>query len=251
MGEFRDHFSSLAAVYARHRPTYPRALFEHVVALSPGRELCWDCATGQGQAAHALTEWFERVIATDASEEQLGGAPPHPKIEFRRSLAEESGLADRSVDLITVATALHWFDFDPFYAEVRRVAKPGAVLAAWAYGSAFLIDDVLDPVILRFARETLGAWWPERFEHQWTQYRQLPFPFERLPAPAVSAELSTNLDQLIGFVRTWSAVPRCIEATGRDPTVDLEAELRTLWGERTIERRLSLPIHFAVGRIDR
>jgi ubiquinone/menaquinone biosynthesis C-methylase UbiE len=250
MSEFQDHFSSLAATYARHRPRYPRALFEHLVALAPGRELCWDCATGQGQAALSLAEWFERVVATDASAEQLAEAPAHPRVEFRRALAEESALADASVDLITVATALHWFDFDRFYAEVRRVAKPGAVLAAWAYGSRVEIEPPIDLALERFARESMGPWWPERFHHQWTRYRDLPFPFPRLPAPELAAETFSSLDDLIGMVRSWSCVPRCAAATGRDPALELEAELLPLWGDRNLERRAVWPLHFAIGRIE-
>jgi ubiquinone/menaquinone biosynthesis C-methylase UbiE len=184
---FEDHFSSLASLYAAHRPRYPRALFEHHIELVEARDLCWDCATGQGQAALALSEWFDRVIATDASEEQLKQAPAHPKVEFRKALAERSGLADRSVDLITVATAIHWFDFDAFHAEVRRVAKPGAVLAA--------------------------------------------------------SEL--DLVQFLGWVRSWSAVPRFVEVHG-DPLPPLEQALAPLWTER---RRVRWPLHFALGRV--
>ncbi len=133
---FKDHFSGHAAVYASFRPGYPPALIDFVTSLAPGRSLAWDCATGNGQAAVCLAEHFERVIATDASAAQLAQATPHPNVEYRQAPAEQSGLADGSVDLLTVATALHWFDFDRFYAEAERVLAPGGALAAWAYNLA-------------------------------------------------------------------------------------------------------------------
>jgi ubiquinone/menaquinone biosynthesis C-methylase UbiE len=245
---FQDHFSSLASLYAAHRPTYPRALFEHLISLVEGRELCWDCATGQGQAALALVEWFDRVVATDGSEAQLREAPSHPRIEFRRALAERSGLEERSADLITVATAMHWFDFDAFHAEVRRVAKPKAVLAAWSYGALVEVEPAVDRAVERFAREEMGPYWPERFQHQWTKYRELPFPWKRLPAPELAAESELELSELLGWVRSWSSVPRFMEENGRDPVEDLERELSLLFGSG--KRRVAWPLHFAIGRVE-
>jgi ubiquinone/menaquinone biosynthesis C-methylase UbiE len=245
---FQDHFSSLASLYAAHRPTYPRALFEHLVSLVEETHLCWDCATGQGQAALALAEWFDRVVATDGSAEQLSQAPAHPKVEFRLALAERSGLSDRSVDLITVATAMHWFDFDAFHAEVRRVAKPGGVLAAWSYGSRTVIDPAIDVLVDRFAHETLSEHWPDRFGHQWTQYRDIPFPWPRLPAPRLSAVADHRLQDFLGWIRSWSAIPRYVAATGRDPVPELEQALTPLWGDGP--RRVEWPLHFAIGRVE-
>jgi ubiquinone/menaquinone biosynthesis C-methylase UbiE len=192
-----------------------------------------------------LAEWFDRVIATDASEEQLKQAPSHPKVEFRRALAEASGLADRSADLITVATAIHWFDFDAFHAEVRRVAKPGAVLAAWSYGALVQIEPAIDRIVEDFARETMGPYWPERFHHQWTEYREIPFPHRRLPAPDVAAEGELDLAGFLGWVRSWSSVPRYFEAHG-DPIPLLENALAPLWSK---QRRVRWPLHFAIGRV--
>src|SRR5205823_14795537 len=118
-----------AGEYRRFRPTYPPRLFEVLADWSPALRLAWDCGTGNGQAALALAEWFERVIATDRSPEQIAQATPHPGIDYRVAPAEDSGLADSSVDLVTVAQAVHWFDLHRFYAEVRRVARPRALIA--------------------------------------------------------------------------------------------------------------------------
>src|ERR1700712_181091 len=170
---FKDHFSGHAAVYASFRPTYPAALFDFVLSLTPGRALAWDCATGNGQAALGLADAFEHVIATDASAAQLEHALAHPKIEYRQAPAEDSGLAAGSVDLITVATALHWFDFDRFYAEARRVLAPGGALAAWAYNLPRVTPEV-SALIDHLAREVVGTYWPP--ERKWVDddYHDVP-----------------------------------------------------------------------------
>src|SRR5215469_10467827 len=126
---FKDHFSGHAADYSRYRPgAYPAALFKALAALAPDRGCVWDCATGNGQAALGLAELFERVEATDASDKQIAASTPHPRIHYSMAPAEKSGLPDKSVSLVNVAQALHWFDLPRFYAEVRRVAKPQALL---------------------------------------------------------------------------------------------------------------------------
>ncbi|HEY9422785.1 MAG TPA: class I SAM-dependent methyltransferase [Thermoanaerobaculia bacterium] len=156
---FKDHFSGHASSYASFRPRYTPEIFEFVSFLPKRRSLAWDCATGNGQAAVDLAERFERVVATDASEEQIALATPHPKVEYRLALAEDSGLESGSVDLLTVATAVHWFDFDRFYAEAERVLAPGGAIAVWAYDLA-RISPALDRIIDRLARGIVGSYWP-------------------------------------------------------------------------------------------
>jgi ubiquinone/menaquinone biosynthesis C-methylase UbiE len=132
--DFKDHFSRLAAQYSAFRPAYPPAIYDYLGQLCHERQSAWDCACGNGQAALALAERFQAVIATDASPQQLAAAPAHANVTYRVARAEESGIESQSVDLVTVAQALHWFDLDPFYGEVQRVLKPSGVLAVWTYG---------------------------------------------------------------------------------------------------------------------
>ena len=157
---FSDHFSGVAGAYAEFRPRYPEALFEWLAGLAPGRELAWDCATGSGQAAVALAPHFARVVATDASAEQISAATPAPRVEYRVAPAESSGLPSGSVDLVTVAQALHWFDRPAFYREAARVLRPGGVLAAWTYGHPRLDDPDADAVFQEFYSGTVGPYWP-------------------------------------------------------------------------------------------
>lgn len=250
MPSFEDHFSKTAAKYAKHRPHYPAALYEFVGGLVEAHELAWDCATGQGQAALALAEVFDRVVATDASEEQLSHAFEHPRVEYRQALAEQSGLEAHSVDLVAVASAIHWFELEPFYEEVRRVAKPGAVLAAWSYRDRMLISPEIDRLITEFGSETLGPYWAKRFVHIRSQYRTLPFPFETIQAPALSAEADWQLADLVGHIQTWSGYQRFLAEAGHDPLPELIDRLRPLWGEsEELVRRVEWPLHYAIGRV--
>src|ERR1043166_7452409 len=157
---FQDHFSGHAADYRAFRPTYPPELFAFLAALAPARELAWDCGTGSGQAAVPLAAHFARVFATDASAEQLANAERHPKVEYVVAPAEKCPLPDASADLVPVAPALHWFDHDRFYAEVRRVAKPGALFAATCYYKPSVNSEV-DPVLRRWEDFIRPYWTPE------------------------------------------------------------------------------------------
>jgi ubiquinone/menaquinone biosynthesis C-methylase UbiE len=179
---YRDHFSNQAGVYARFRPGYPEALFDYLASLAPSRALAWDCGTGSGQVALSLAGRFERVIATDASQAQIEHADRLPGIEFRVEQAESTSIVSHTIDLITVGVAVHWFDFDPFYAEVRRVAKPGAVIAVWTYHYPAITPEI-DAIVEQMNRELLSGYWPERIHYLEEHYATLPFPFEPLPAP--------------------------------------------------------------------
>jgi ubiquinone/menaquinone biosynthesis C-methylase UbiE len=175
-------FATEAAEYAHLRPTYPDELFAFLATVVPARAVAWDCATGNGQAATHLAGYFGRVMATDESGEMIAQAPRDPRIVYRVAEAEDSGLEDRSVDLVTVASAIHWFDLEKFYAEVRRVVKPGGTVAVWTYYTPELGSDV-DAVIQRLVHDILGAYWDERLHYVVDEFHDLPFPFESIGAP--------------------------------------------------------------------
>ncbi|HEY0514325.1 MAG TPA: class I SAM-dependent methyltransferase [Thermoanaerobaculia bacterium] len=244
---FKDHFSGHAATYASFRPGYPQELFDFVSSLPRRRTLAWDCATGNGQAAVDLAGRFERVIATDASESQLGHATPHPKVEYRPAPAEQSGLASGTVDLVTVATALHWFDFDRFYAEVARVLAPGGALAVWAYNLA-RISPEMDLFTDRLSYEIVSAYWPP--ERRWVdeEYRTLPFPFAEVEVPELWIEERWDLERFLLYIGTWSATNRYLQATGRDPRDLVKDDMAKAWGDPTLERTVRWPIMMRAGR---
>lgn len=242
----KDHFSGHAADYARFRPGYPEALFDWVAEQTTDHDLAWDCGCGNGQASVPLASRYTRVAATDFSAKQIAHAPLQPNIEYRVAPAEASGLADGCANVVTIAQALHWFDFERFYAEVRRVVKPGGLIAAWTYqllrgepGINTLLDD--------FYRNTLAPHWPP--ERQWVDlaYRDMPFPFKELPPPAFEIELTWSLDDLLAYLGTWSATRRCVAATGHDPLPALRERLAPVWGGGV--RNIVWPIAMKAGYV--
>jgi SAM-dependent methyltransferase len=246
---FKDHFTATAATYAAARPAYPDALYQFVANHAPARGLAWDCATGNGQAARGLARVFARVVATDASAAQLSHAPAVPGVEYRVAPAERSGLPDRAADAITVATALHWFDFDAFFREVRRVLVPGGLIVVWCYGRVRAGDDV-DALVHAFQRDVVGAYWPAERRYVDEEYATIPFPFREVPAPALELRESYALDQLLAYLATWSSTARYREATGGDPIPALEERMRAVWGERDTRRDVWWPLHIRVGYVD-
>jgi len=243
---FADHFSELADEYARHRPEYPPRLFAHLASLCPRTDLAWDCGTGNGQAARGLAEHFHRVIATDASAEQIRRAFPHERVDYRVATAEEADLDPGSVDLVAVAIAVHWFDLDRFYAKVRRVLRPAGVLAVWTYHHA-RIDPEIDALVCRYYEDTLAGFWPPQVRLIEDHYRTLPFPFEELHAPALHMEADWDLHQLAGYLSSWSAVFKYQRHHGRHPLETLWKDLSRAWGPERRKRRVLWPLHMRVG----
>jgi SAM-dependent methyltransferase len=244
---FKDHFSAHAADYARYRPGYPPALFAWLADQAPARALALDCGTGNGQAALALAEHFARVTATDPSAEQIAAAIPHPRVGYRVAAAESPVCEPASVDLVTVAQALHWFDLERFYAECRRALKPGGVLAAWTYGLTRIAAPI-DAAVERFYRDTVGPYWPPERRHIESGYATLPFPFEPLRAPDFAMRADWSLDEFVGYLATWSAVRRYRRERGEDPTVALRAELSEHWAPAGARREIVWPLALRVGR---
>jgi ubiquinone/menaquinone biosynthesis C-methylase UbiE len=249
--DFSDHFSSVAEAYAAARPTYPEALFDHLAAIAPSRAHAWDCAAGNGQATLALASRFARVTATDASAAQIAHAPRRPGVTYHVGLAQESGLPDASVDLVTVAQALHWIDLPRFYEEVGRVLVADGLLAVWCYGLQRLDDGALDERLTHFYGSVVGPYWaPERALVE-TGYRTVPFPFEELQAPPFEMAHEWLLAELLAYLRTWSATGAFVNARGFDPVVQLAAELGPAWGPAGRRRRVRWPLSLRIGRLRR
>jgi SAM-dependent methyltransferase len=246
---FQDHFSRLARTYSRHRPEYPPGIFEYLAAIAPGHDLAWDCGTGNGQAARALARHFDRVYASDASASQVAEAVAHEKVGYAVEPAESVSLDSGSVDVVTVAVAVHWFDFERFYAQVRRVLKPGGVVAVWTYHLP-VIDPEIDRLLHRYYGEVLGSYWPARFRYVDDHYRSLPFPFAELDPPPPPFEITTewDLDRLAGFLASWSAAQRYAEEHGRHPLDHIWEELGRAWGDPARTRAVRWPLHMRVGR---
>lgn len=246
---FADHFSSGAADYARFRPDYPPALFEWLAKTVRQRDLAWDSATGNGQAAVGVAGHFRQVIATDGSAGQLRAAARSPRVGYAAAVAEHAPLGDQSVDLVTVAQALHWFDLGAFYGEVYRVARPRAVIAVWSYGHTS-VAPAIDRVISEFYHETIGRYWPPGRRHVENGYRDLAFPFASITAPRFDMLRRWGLGELLGYIGTWSAVQRYRKENGDAGVMAFAEKLTRAWGNPTQRREVRWPLTLRVGRIN-
>ena len=242
---FKDHFSRDSKGYAEFRPKYPAELFTWLASVSPGRGLAWDAGTGNGQAAVALAAHFERVMASDPSERQIREAAPHPRVTYSLA-AEENGLAPASADLVTVAQALHWFDRPKFWNEVRRVLRPGGVVAVWCYELQHVSREV-DTIINRFYHETVGPFWTADRKLVEAGYRTVEFPFKEFAAPSFAMVTEWTLEHQVGYLGTWSAVGKYRKETGQDPVALVRPELERVWGGGS--RRVEWPLSVRAGRV--
>jgi SAM-dependent methyltransferase len=242
---FKDHFSRQAVAYSRYRPGYPPELIDWIASQARDRRLAVDCATGNGQAALALSSRFEAVLAIDGSLEQLRNAEAGRNVAYVAALAERMPVRDRSASLVAAAQAAHWFDFEQFYAECRRVLLPGGVVVAWTYGK-FRVDPAVDAVIDDFYENVVGAFWPPERRYVETGYRTLPFPWREATAPVFMLETDWDLGQVLGYLDSWSSVQKYKDHHRRDPLEGLRGPLESAWGGDG-RRRQCWPIHIRLG----
>jgi hypothetical protein len=242
---FKDHFSTHSAGYARHRPGYPRQLFAFLAGLG-GRRLAWDCATGSGQAAIGLAGQFDRVIATDASPAQIDSAIAHPRISYRVAAAEESGLETDSVDLVAVGQALHWFDTTGFFAEASRVLVAGGCVAAWCY-ELCTVSPECDTAVSHLYTDITGPFWPPERRLIEERYAGVEFPGTVIDVPEFEMYAQWTADDMLGYLRTWSACQRYRRRHGDDPVSLIEDDLRAAWGRD--RRPVRWPLTVRVSRV--
>jgi ubiquinone/menaquinone biosynthesis C-methylase UbiE len=240
-------FSSIAKQYAESRPGYPPELYDFLASLVGRRDLAWDSATGNGQAALELARRFDRVIATDLSAEQIRYAVPHARVEYRVAPSERSGLEDHSADLIAVASAIHWFDLDGFFAEARRVLRPGGVLAAWSY-HAGRIEPPFGEILERFYHEVVQPYFAPGSKLVDEGYRGLTLPGAPIDTPRFWMSARWNLDQMLAFIGTWSGTREYIRVKGESPVPIVAEPLARAWGERKSVRTLRWPLAIRVSR---
>ncbi|MCY1273108.1 malonyl-acyl carrier protein O-methyltransferase BioC [compost metagenome] len=248
MTDTRTLFSRQSAAYRANRPTYDPAFFAWLAGAAPGTGLAWDCGCGSGQASLDLARHFRQVVATDINPEQLAQAPREANIDYRCEPAESTSLNARSVDLTLVAQALHWFDVERFHAEVRRVSRPGALLAVVSY-NVLEIEPGLDALVRHLYSDVVGPYWAEERRHVENGYRDLPFPFERLATPPFALHTEWNLQRLLGYLQSWSAVASYQAATGIDPVEAMRAEFERAWGDAEV-RAMSWPLTISLGRVE-
>jgi SAM-dependent methyltransferase len=242
---FNDHFSHDSTKYAEFRPSYPPEMIRWIAELAPHRSTAWDCATGNGQAAVQLAAHFERVVATDASAEQLRAATPHTRVQYLIANERAPHIGDATIDLVTVAQALHWLDLPLFYAEADRVLVDGGVLAVWCYRRP-RIDAETDAVIDWFHDEYVGLYWPANRRIVDDGYRTVAFPYPERATGTWTIERAMHRSAFIGYVETWSAVHRARQR-GADPMTEFARRLGEAWPNDTESRTVSWPMSLRAG----
>lgn len=242
----KDNFSVQSAAYAQFRPTYPHELYDYLLSLVEEKNTAWDCATGSGQVARELAKHFKQVFGTDISENQLKHAARLDNISYLTEPSEHSSFSDHVFDLVTVAQAIHWFQFDAFYLEVKRTLKPGGIFAAFGYG-IMEIDKKVDVVIHKLYDGILGTYWDEERRYIEQKYLTIPFPFEEITAPAFSINTTWNFDQLIGYLNTWSSLQHYKKAHDQNPLDLVFEELKNAWGN-DIEKKVIFPVLLRLGK---
>ena len=245
-----DRFSSTSREYSFSRPAYSDVLYRFLNDITSNKDMAWDCATGNGQAAIGLCKYFKNVIASDASKGQLECQFNRNNIMYEMFPAENADIQDNSVDLITVAQAAHWFDLDKFYKEVTRISKSNGVLAIWSYGM-HKIDNDIDKISekLNVGGDILGRYWPRETNYVKEDYKTIPFPFKEIPAPKFDMTVNWNLDDLVCYMQTWSAVKRFSMEKKFNPLSLIVEELERLWGKRDKQKVVKWGINLRVGKI--
>lgn len=257
--------------YARARPDYPpevvRYLADAVAGPRSGRgargsRVVLDVGCGAGQFTHQLADRFEQVVGIDPSIDQLAHAPDHPGVRYVCGAAESLPISGGRAALITVAQAAHWFDLDRFWGEVRRVAIDGALVALITYGIADVGPReaggggrtdreaaLVAERFTRFLRADLAGFWPPERRLVDRRYADIEMPFEELDAPSAVMRRWWDLDALLAYVSTWSALRAAHDAGRGDVLRAFAEDMEALWGPRRDTRLVQWPVTMRVGRV--
>ena len=245
--DHRKLFNQDSTLYASVRPSYPDRLFEYLSVCCQQHQAAWDCACGNGQAAIGLTGYFDAVFATDISQQQIANAIQHPNVIYSVQPSESTAFHDEQFDIVCIAQALHWFDLDQFWPEVKRVLKPGGLFAAWGY-SWFSISAPLDHSIQEEVLEFLRPYWPEQNKLLWDHYRNLSFPFDPIQPPTIEMDVEWDLQQLFGYLRSWSATRHWLKENGETQFHKAYQCAKAVWGDEKAKKTVKMDFCLVVGR---
>lgn len=243
----KDNFSNVAINYSKFRPGYPKELLDFILHHCENKNCAWDCGTGNGQVAKELSKYFNKVIASDISQQQLNQAYQASNIEYRLESGENCSIDDQSLDLITVAQAIHWFDFNGFYTHVNRVLKPGGIIAVWAYNNPVL-EGILNDSLLEIYEDTLGAYWDPERQYITDGYETIPFPFEEIGCPPFSICYNWTREHFTGYISTWSALKHYVEKNKTDLMPWIVEKFKKDWPDQTM-KPIYFPCHLRIGKM--
>ncbi|MDX2045673.1 MAG: class I SAM-dependent methyltransferase [Chitinophagaceae bacterium] len=247
----KDLFSGQSADYARYRPSYPIELIEYITAFVKEKNKVWDCATGNGQAAVLLAPHFKQVCASDLSAKQIQQATAHPKVVYTVCQAEQTPYDDNSFDLITVAQAYHWLNFDAFAKEAERVSKPGGTIAVWCYGLFFTEDDNMNRLIKDFYTGTVGPYWDKERKYIDEELKTVPFPYKEAEVKkSFSITVNWDINDVCGYISSWSSVQHFIKERGFNPLDELCSQLHA-YDKDNSRKDFQFPVYLRIGKIEK
>jgi hypothetical protein len=244
----KDLFSTQSSVYAKYRPSYPKELFDYITGFVKEKNIAWDCATGNGQAAIELSHYFKKVEASDISEGQLSNAVQAPNVHYTKCSADATPFADNSFDLITVATAYHWLDPIAFKKEAERVGKKDCVIAIWAYNLFICEDDAINDIIQYFYKDIVGPYWDPGRRHVENAYADVIFDFTLLPTKDFTMVYSWTMEQFLGYLQSWSAFHGYIKQNNASPLPLIEQQVKEKW-KSAEAKEFSFPLFLKMGTI--
>lgn len=245
----KDNFSKQANSYAKYRPTYPQELFDFILGKSENKNTAWDCGTGNGQTAKELAKYIGKIFATDTSEKQILNAEKKENIFYSIQPAEQTNFENDFFDLVTVSQALHWFDVNKFYPEVKRVTKPGGWIAVWMYSLASISPEIDNLINIKHYKKTLGSFWDYERKYVDDNYATLPFPFREINTPVFKMPFEWTLDELKGYLNTWSALQKFIAKHNYNPVDELIEEMKPFW--RQEKMKIVFPVYMRMGQIEK
>lgn len=245
----KDNFSKQAETYSKHRPGYPKELFDFITSKINERDNAWDCGTGNGQTARELSTYFKSVFATDISQQQLLQASKAKNIFYSIQPAEQTNFADNTFDLVTVSQALHWFDIDKFNSEVKRTTKPGGWIAVWTYTLPSISPAIDELVQQNFYHDLLGSYWDAERKLVDEKYSTIPFPFKEIQCPVFEIKLDWTVDNLSGYLNSWSALQKFISVNQFNPVDELMNKIKRTWKDGT--RQAVFPVYMRMGQIEK
>ncbi|GAA0891065.1 class I SAM-dependent methyltransferase [Fulvivirga kasyanovii] len=241
----KDNFSEQSELYAAYRPHYPAMLFNYLFDNVKSFDCAWDCGTGNGQVAYQLARRFKKVYATDISTKQLDNAIKAPNIHYMQAPAEKTSIPSSSVDLVTVAQALHWFEVKSFYNEVKRVVKPGGILAYWGY-NLLQVAKSIDPLIKNFHDNIVGSYWDPERKILLKEYADINFPLKDPHQTYFHYTVQWSLKHLKGYLESWSAVQHYIRQEHSNPVEPLIDQLQSHWRDNQV---VTFPVFLILGRV--
>jgi ubiquinone/menaquinone biosynthesis C-methylase UbiE len=242
----KDNFSAQSKLYATFRPRYPDALYDFIFRNIKSFDKALDVATGNGQIAIELAKKFTEVYATDISAKQLAEAPALSNIFYKVEPGEDASFPENYFDLVTVAQAIHWFDFDKFYTTVKKILKPSGIIVVIGYG-LLSVDNKIDKWLHHYYKNITGPYWDKERKYIDDLYTTIPFPFSEIETPQLKIDYKWTREQFVGYINTWSAVQHFIKANNTHPlTQELLNSLEMLWADDVVHK-ISFPLLLKAG----